>query len=114
MPRGRECHALQKQERDREGITELELPALPLLLQALKQARGPAVGGTCWQHGAGKILKKCCVLMQNLIFLDWYFYEYLSLTFLIFLLSSRMNQDTLDTVCPTICLPGKHKLWGLG
>lgn len=92
MARGRECHALQEQEHDKGEITEFVFPAFPHLLQALKQARGPAAGRTCWQCGAGKMLKKCCVLMQNLIF----------------------SFSTAGTVCPAICLPGKHKLCGVG
>ena len=48
------------------------------------------------------MLKRCCVLMQNLVFLDWRSFEHLSLIFLIFLLSSRMNQEALDAACPAL------------
>lgn len=66
---------------------------LPLPLWALERAKGPAVGRTRWQHGAGKILKRSCVLIQNLIFLDWCLFEHLSLIFLILILPEQIRKQ---------------------
>lgn len=51
------------------------------------------MGRTCWQHGAGRILKRSCVLIQNLIFLDWCLFEHLSLIFLILILPEQIRKQ---------------------
>lgn len=69
MPWGRECHTLQKQECDRGGITECELPTFLSCSGHWSRQRAQC-GKDILAAQSLEMLKRCCLLMRTLIFLD--------------------------------------------